>query len=79
MRRDNDPVVQSIHEENIERMLLASFIGGLTGEIEKMTRIQNRQNLEQALNTTFAVREAIRQEKVAENLYTKFESSTKVS
>jgi hypothetical protein len=59
-------------------MLLASFVGGLSGEIGKM-RIQNPQSLDQALNTALAVREAIRQEKVAETFYTKFERSTKVS
>jgi hypothetical protein len=60
-------------------MLLASFVGGLTGEIGKMTRIQNPQNLEQALNTALAVREAIRQEKLAETFIAKFERSTKIS
>jgi hypothetical protein len=35
--------------------------------------------LEQALNTALAVREAIRQEKVAETFYTKLETSTEVS
>jgi hypothetical protein len=79
MRRDNDPTVQRIHEENAERMLLASFVGGLSGEIGKMTRIQNPQGLDQALNTALAVREAIRQGKVAETFYTKFDRCTDIS
>jgi hypothetical protein len=79
MRRDNDPTVQKIHEENAERMLLASFVGGLVGEVGKVTWIQNPQNLEQALNTAFAVREAVRHEKIAETFYTKFEDSVRIS
>jgi hypothetical protein len=31
MRRDSDPTVQKVHEENTERMLLASFVGGWQG------------------------------------------------
>jgi hypothetical protein len=31
MRRDSDPTVQRVHEENTGRMLLASFVGDLTG------------------------------------------------
>jgi hypothetical protein len=63
MRRDSDPVVQRVHEENTDRMLLASFVGGVAGEIGKLTRIKKPQNLEQALNAALAVREAIRQER----------------
>jgi hypothetical protein len=70
MRRDSEPVVQRVHEENSDRMLLASFVGGLSGEIGKLTRIQNPQNLEQALNAALAVREAIRQERRLETFYT---------
>jgi hypothetical protein len=69
MRRDNDPTVQRIHEEHAERMLLASFVGGLSGEVGKMTRFQNPQSLDQALNIALAVREAVRQEKVADFLH----------
>jgi hypothetical protein len=79
MRRDNEPTVKRIYEEHAERMLLDSFVGGLSGEIGKMTRIQNPQSLDQALNTALAVREAIRQEKVAETFYTKFEKCTEIS
>jgi hypothetical protein len=71
--------VQSIYEENIEMMLLASIVGRLKGEIGKMTRNQNPQNLEQGLNRALAVREAIGQEKMAETCYTTFEKYTKFS
>jgi hypothetical protein len=58
-------------------MLLASFVGGLTGEIG-LTRVQNPQNLDQALNTAVAVREAIRQERHTETFYTRSEKPVKV-
>jgi hypothetical protein len=60
-------------------MLLASFVGGLAGEIGKLTRIQNTQNLEQALNAALAVREAIRQETRPETFYTHSKKPAKVS
>jgi hypothetical protein len=71
MRRDSDPAVQRVHEENAERMLLASFVGGLTGEIGKLTRVQNPQNLDQSLKAALAVREDIRQGRRPETFYTR--------
>jgi hypothetical protein len=41
MRWDSDPAVLSVHEENAELKLLVSFGVGLTGEIGKLTRVQN--------------------------------------
>jgi hypothetical protein len=79
MRHDNDTTVRRIHEEHAEIMLLASFVSGLSGEVGKMTRIQNPQSLDQALNTALAVSEAIRQEKVAESFCTKIERCTEIS
>jgi hypothetical protein len=72
-------VVQRIQEENTDRMVLASFVGGLAGEIGKLTRIQNPQNSEQALNAAIAVREAIRQERLPENFYSHSEKPAKFS
>jgi hypothetical protein len=48
--------------ENAERMLLASFVAGLSDEIEKLTRNQNPQNVNQALTTALTIREVLRQE-----------------
>jgi hypothetical protein len=31
MRKSDDPVVQAVHRENTEHMLLASFVAGLVG------------------------------------------------
>jgi hypothetical protein len=79
MRRDDNPAVQKIHRENAERMLLASFVAGLSGEIGKMMRIQNPQNVNQALTTALTIREALSQEKNAKTFFTKFENSVEVS
>jgi hypothetical protein len=79
MRWDRDPTVQRVHEENTERMLLASFVGGMTGEIDKHTRVQKPQNLDQALNSALAIREDIRQERHTETFYTRSEKPVKLS
>jgi hypothetical protein len=78
MCKDSDPVAQWIHRENVERMLLASFVAGLSGEIGKQVKFQNPQDLRQAL-TALAVREALKQEKFAETFYTKFNKSVRLS
>jgi len=79
MCKDSDPVAQRIHRENAERMLLASFVAGLSGEVGKQVKFQNPQDLRQALTTALAVTEALRQEKFAETFYTKFEKSVRLS
>jgi len=79
MCKDNDPVAQRIHRENAERMLLASFVAGLSGEVGRQVKFQNPQNLRQALTTALAVREALKQEKFAETFDTKFCKSTRLS
>jgi hypothetical protein len=79
MRRDDNPAVQEIDRENAERMFLASFVAGLSGEIGKLTRIQNPQNVNQALTTALTTREALRQEKDAETFFTRFENPVQVS
>jgi len=79
MCKDSDPVAQRIHRENAERMLLASFVAGLSGEVGNQVKFQNPQNLRQALTTALAVREALKQEKFAETFYTKFDKSVRLS
>jgi hypothetical protein len=72
MRRDDNPAVHEIHSENAEKMFLARFVAGLSGEIGKLTRIQNPQNVNQALSTALTIREALRQEKDAETFFRRF-------
>jgi len=78
MCKDSDPVAQRIHRENAERMLLASFVAGLSGEVGRQVKFLNPQDL-QALTTALAVREALKQEKFAETFYTKFDKSVRLS
>ena len=66
MCKDSDPVAQRIHRENAERMLLASFVAGLSGEVGKQIKFQSPRDLRQALTTALAVREALKQERFAE-------------
>jgi hypothetical protein len=37
----DDPIVQGIHYENADRMLLASFVAGLTGIPGRQVRFSN--------------------------------------
>jgi len=48
---------------------LASFVAGLSGEVGRQVKFQNHQDLRQALTTALAVREALKQERFAENLH----------
>jgi len=73
----DDPIAQRVHNENAERMLLASFVAGNSGEPGRPTRIANPSNLFQTLRIALAVQGAERQEKANRRFYTKFENSTK--
>ena len=79
MCKDSDTVAQRIHRENADRMLLASFVVGLSGEVGRQVKFQNPQDLRQALTTALAVREALKQERFAETFYTKFDDSIRLS
>jgi hypothetical protein len=79
MCKDSEPVAQRIHRENAERMLLASFVAVLSGELGKQVKFQNPQDLRQALTTALAFREALKQERFAETFYTKFDKSVRLS
>src|SRR5215469_4346225 len=67
-----DPVAQRVHNENAERMLLASFESGLTGVPGRQVRYANPRTLEQALEIALSVQEAERQEKFSESFYANF-------
>jgi hypothetical protein len=40
MCKDSDPVAQGIHRENADRMFLASFVAGLSGEVGKKSNFR---------------------------------------
>ena len=74
----DDPLAQRIHYENAERLLLASFVAGLTGVPGRQVRYANPQTMEQALQIAITVQEAEKQEKFNESFYTRFDSSVKL-
>jgi hypothetical protein len=79
MCKDSDPVAQKIHRENSDRMLLASFVSGLSGEVGRQVKFQNPQDIRHALTIALTVTEALKQEKFAETFYTKFDRSVRIS
>jgi len=57
MCQDSDPAAQKIHRGKAERILLASFVAGLSGEIGKQVGFYNSPNLYKVLTTALAVSE----------------------
>ena len=78
MGKSDDPRIQSVHRENAERMLLASFVSGPTGVPGRQVRFSNPRDMEQALQITLTVQEAERQERFNERFYTQFEKSVRL-
>jgi len=74
-RKVDDPVAQSLHCENAERMLLASFVSVLNGPDGKHKRYASPSSMHQALQTALAVEQAEKQERFNESFYTRFETS----
>ena len=72
----DDPAVQKAHNENADRMLLASFVAGLTGVPGRQVRFASPQTLEQALKIALAVHEAEKQERFSESFYASFDDSS---
>jgi len=75
----NDPTAQRIHQENAERMLLASFVTGLVGTPGRQVRYANPQTMDQALKIALSVQEAERQERFSESFYTQFDKSVRLT
>jgi hypothetical protein len=61
MGRDNNPVAQSDHSENVERMCLASLVAILTDTPGSQLKFSNPQSTSQALSIRMAVTEAEKQ------------------
>jgi len=62
-----DVVAQRIHNENSERMLLASFVTGLTGKPDTHCRYSNPQSKDQSRKIAMSVHEAEGKEKISES------------
>ena len=65
MCNTGDPVAQRIHRENVERILLASFVAGLTGAPGKQVMYASPRDIQQALSIALSVQEAEKQNDLA--------------
>jgi hypothetical protein len=68
MCKDSDLVAQRIHRANAEKMLLASFVAGLSGVACRRFRYQNPRTLQHVLSIALIVRAADKQERFSEAL-----------
>ena len=76
--KTEDPVAQRIHQENAERMPLASFVSGLSGTSGTLVRHANVQSLSEALKIAISVQEAEKQERFNESFYTKVDKTVRL-
>jgi len=74
----DDTAAHRIHNENADRMLLASFVAGLAGKASRQTRFLNPQSLDPALKIALTVQEAEKQEKFSESFYASFNDSLRL-
>ena len=71
----NDPVVQRVHQENAERMLLSSFLSGLMEPPGRKCRYASPQSMQEAMRIAISVQEAEKQMRFNSSFYTRFDSS----
>jgi len=76
--KTNDPVAQRMHRENAERMLLISFVSGLSGTPRVQVRYASVKSLPEALRIAIAVPEAKTKERFNESFYTKVDKSVRL-
>jgi len=75
--QSDDPVAQRVHRENVERMLLASYVAGLIGVPGKQVRYASPVSVEEAIRIAVSVQEAERQEKFNNSFYARHDSRTR--
>jgi len=78
MCKVGDPAAQRIHRGNADRMMLASFISGLSDVVGTEVRYQAPRDIEQAVSLALAVQEAEKQEKFNETFYTRIDNSVRL-
>jgi hypothetical protein len=78
MVKTDDPVEQRVHRENADRMLLASFVAGLTGVVGKQVCYSAPRSMQQALSLALSVQGAENQEKFNESFFAMFDNSVKL-
>jgi hypothetical protein len=74
--QSDDSVVQGMHRENAERMLLASYISGLVCVPGKQVRYASPVSVDQAIRIAVSVEEAERREKFNNSFYARNENRT---
>jgi len=75
MSKVNNPIAQQIHRENADRMCLASFVGGLSGVVDREVRYAHPKNFREAVNLALALDEAVKQERRNQTFYTRSDES----
>jgi hypothetical protein len=78
MGKSDGPPIQRVHRENAKRMLLASFVSGLSGVSGRNVRFANPWDMDQALKIALTVQEGERQESFNESFYTQFDKSVRL-
>jgi len=78
MCKVDDPAAQRIHRRNADRMMLASFVAGLSGVLGTQVRYEAPRDTGQAVSLALAVHEAEKQEKFNETFYARFDNSVRL-
>ena len=78
MCKVDDPAAQRIHRRNADRMMLASFVAGLSGVLGTQVRYQAPRDTGHAVSLALAVHEAEKQEKFNETFYARFDNSVRL-
>jgi hypothetical protein len=74
--QSDDPAVQGVHRENVECILLASYVSGLAGVSRKEVRYASPILMEKAIRIAVSVEEAERQKKFSNSFYAQNENRT---
>jgi hypothetical protein len=72
--QSDNPVVQRVHRENAERLVLASYVAGLNGVPGKQVRYAFPDSLVVAIRNAVSVQEAERQEKFNNSFYARHDN-----
>ena len=71
-------MVHRIRNANADRMLLTSFVHGLTGFPGTQVRYQNPKTLDKVLKIALSVKELEREEKFGASFYASFDNSLRL-
>jgi hypothetical protein len=69
VKKVEDPILQKVHYDQAERMLLAAYIAGLTGNPGQQVRFRMPGTIEEAVQIAMTVHESEREEKINASFY----------